>query len=60
MKQNTKYLALSFFINMKKLKFVKIKCQCGYTNLIPAYENTKCEKCGEVIATTKRIDKNLK
>jgi len=38
---------------MKKPKFVKVKCQCGYTNLIPAYENTKCEKCGRVIAETK-------
>jgi len=35
---------------MKKLKFVKIKCQCGYTNLIPAYENINCEKCGKVLA----------
>jgi ribosomal protein S27E len=38
---------------LKKLKFVKVKCQCGYTNLIPAYENVKCEKCGRVIAGQK-------
>jgi len=38
---------------MKKLKFVKIKCQCGYTNLIPAYENIKCEKCRKVIIEPK-------
>jgi phage FluMu protein Com len=41
---------------MKKLQFVKIKCQCGHVNLIPVtevfhvYENIKCEKCGKVIA----------
>jgi len=39
---------------MKKLQFVKVKCQCGYTNLIPAYENTKCEKCGKIVAEPKR------
>jgi len=45
---------------MKKLKFVKIKCQCGYTNLIPAYENTKCEKCGKVLAEPKELNKKIK
>ena len=40
---------------MKKLKFLKIKCKCGYTNLIPAYENTKCEKCGKVLAEPKEL-----
>jgi len=43
---------------MKKLKFVKIKCQCGYVNLIPVfevfhvYEPIRCEKCGRVVAET--------
>jgi hypothetical protein len=34
-------------LNIKKLQFVEVKCQCGYTSLIPAYENIKCEKCIE-------------
>jgi len=34
---------------MKKLQFVKIKCQCGHVNFVPVtevfhvYENIKCE-----------------
>ena len=46
-------------INSKKLQFVKIRCQCGYTNLVPVYEvfhvyeNVKCKKCGKVIAEPK-------
>ena len=40
---------------MKKLRFVKVKCQCGYTNLIPAYENIRCEKCGKIIAEPKEL-----
>jgi len=40
---------------MKKLQFVKIKCQCGHVTLIPVYEvfhvyePIKCEKCGKVV-----------
>ena len=41
---------------MKKPKVVKVKCQCGYTNLIPAYENIRCENCGKVIASHKFIN----
>jgi len=46
---------------MKKLQFVKIKCQCGHVNLVPVtevfhvYENIKCEKCGKVIAEPKEV-----
>ena len=46
---------------MKKLQFVKIKCQCGYTNPVPiyevfhVYEPIRCEKCNEVIAELKKI-----
>lgn len=44
---------------MKKLKFVKIKCQCGHTNLVPVFKTfrvldpIKCEKCRRIIAQTK-------
>jgi len=46
---------------MKKLQFVKIKCQCGYVNLVPVfktfrvYEPIKCEKCERVIAEPKEL-----
>jgi len=47
---------------MKKLQFVKIKCQCGHVNLIPVtevfhvYENVKREKCGKDITSHKFIN----
>ena len=50
---------------MNKLQFVKVKCQCGYTNLIQVYEvfhvyeNIKCEKCGKVIAEPKGTNRIL-
>jgi hypothetical protein len=40
---------------MKKLQFVKIKCQCGHVTLIPefktfrVYETIKHEKFGKII-----------
>jgi len=42
----------------KTLKFAKIKCKCGHTNLVPVieafhvYEPIKCEKCGKTSAIT--------
>ena len=48
----------SSLFTMKKLQFVKVKCECGYTNLIPAYENIKCEKCGKLLAEPKKALKD--
>jgi len=45
----------------KVLKFVKIKCKCGHTNLVPVieafhvFETVKCEKCGKDIAESKEL-----
>ena len=39
---------------------VKVKCACGYVNLIPslsvfeAFDKLKCEKCDEVIAYSEK------
>ena len=47
---------------MKELQLVKIKCQCGHVTLIPVcevfhvYEPIKCEKCGKLLAQTKRAN----
>lgn len=46
---------------MKKSQFVKIKCQCGHTNLVPVYEvfhvyePIKCEKCGKLKVEQKEL-----
>jgi len=43
----------------KILKFVKIRCKCEYTNLVPVLktfrvdEALRCEECGKVIAELK-------
>ena len=46
---------------MKKLQFVKIKCQCGHTNLVSVFkafrvhEPIKSERCGNVIVESKEL-----
>lgn len=50
----------SFDKMRKKSRSIKIKCACGYVNLIPSlevfhvFESLKCEKCGRVIAYAER------
>ena len=49
----------------KRLRFVKIKCECGHVNLIPVYKTLrieaelKCERCGKVIVQLKQKKKDL-
>lgn len=64
---NTRYSTIPSLLTMldyrmKKSQFVKIKCQCGHVTLIPVhevfhvYEPIKCEKCGKLLAHTKRTN----
>ncbi|MFQ5758446.1 MAG: hypothetical protein ACE5IF_02065, partial [Candidatus Bathyarchaeia archaeon] len=47
---------------MKKLQFVKIKCQCGHSNLAPVYEvfhvyePIRYEKCRRMITRYVRMN----
>ncbi len=51
----------SFYEIHTKPRPIKIKCACGYVNLIPSlevfhvFEPIKCEKCGKVIAEPKEL-----
>ena len=47
------------FASIKPAKFAKVKCKCGYVNLVPIirtsrwYEPIECTKCGRVITEPK-------
>jgi len=49
------------YASIKPAKFAKIKCRCGYVNLIPIirtsrwYEPIECTNCGKVIAEPKEL-----
>jgi len=50
----------------KRLRFIKIKCQCRHLNLIPVYKTLlidtkiKCEHCGKVIVEPQQKKKQSK